>query len=111
MRFKIGDVCVFTDGAVWGITGASVAGLECVVIDGLETRYMWPPEEERPCYEILCDQIAKHPLLAEPHELRLKRPPSWNSWLTSDQHLTDDDKLEATRANDLERYLVKHGAV
>lgn len=80
-RFRVGDVCVFTESAIYGLTGQKASGLECTVIDGLKTRWMWPPGEDRACYEVMCEQLASHALLAEPYELRLRRPPSWDRWL------------------------------
>lgn len=87
-KFKIGDVCVWVGLINW----PELNGTECeitkelhwsVLVDG---RSGWV--REGPCYGVKwCD--GRHSL-AEPHNLKPKRPPSWDSWLFDTSKVKDE---------------------
>jgi hypothetical protein len=94
MKFKVGDLCVIVGGPHWQAGDDSKRiGKECSILVGTND------EKFGPCYDVKCaDGMVVY--ITE-KSLRLRRPPSWDSWLYDTDKVKDDQHAYDVRRDEL----------
>lgn len=94
MNFKPGDVCEI----VHPKTRPELKGFECEVVDAAHQHSHLPMFGHN--IQVRGVLAPDHPrgwFFAEPYQLRLKRPPSWDSWIydTREVRTSNDQPVSA----------------
>lgn len=90
--FKVGDFCVLV------LPGSKWNGQEVVVTRGLEVTRMHKISTDKifiaPAYLVV--DGGGYETAQLPHELRLRRPPSWDKWIYDTDHVRGETELTTT---------------